>query len=138
MKNKGPETGLMPGLKILTRWPGAANQRKTDVRTHTHAHNSCPLLPLYEALETFASHPPSLPPPLPLSLSPGDCRIPFSAIYDTVGFKEANARVYLPTVPITARILEVERFTAAQERFNLSQHRSVNKVRGPRSVLARP
>uniref|UniRef100_A0A8D0AF63 phospholipase D n=1 Tax=Sander lucioperca TaxID=283035 RepID=A0A8D0AF63_SANLU len=29
----------------------------------------------------------------------------------TVGFKEANAKVYLPTVPITARILEVERFT---------------------------
>uniref|UniRef100_A0A8D0AGQ4 Phospholipase n=1 Tax=Sander lucioperca TaxID=283035 RepID=A0A8D0AGQ4_SANLU len=41
----------------------------------------------------------------------GDCRIPFSAVYATVGFKEANAKVYLPTVPITARILEVERFT---------------------------
>lgn len=132
----------MPGLKILTRWPSAANQRKTDVHTHTHAQ----LLPtgmflgdaahllrlLYQALK------PSPPSPPSLSLSPGDCRIPFSAIYDTVGFKEANARVYLPTVPITARILEVERFTAAQERFNLSQHRSVNKVRGPRGVLVRP
>uniref|UniRef100_A0A8C3GCJ1 Phospholipase n=1 Tax=Cyclopterus lumpus TaxID=8103 RepID=A0A8C3GCJ1_CYCLU len=41
----------------------------------------------------------------------GDCRLPFSAVYATVGFKEANAKVYLPTVPITARILEVERFT---------------------------
>uniref|UniRef100_A0A3Q2EC76 Phospholipase n=1 Tax=Cyprinodon variegatus TaxID=28743 RepID=A0A3Q2EC76_CYPVA len=57
----------------------------------------------------------------------GDCRIPFSAVYGTVGFREANARVYLPTVPITAKILEVERFTTAQDRFNLSQHRSVNK-----------
>uniref|UniRef100_A0A4W6DL66 Phospholipase n=1 Tax=Lates calcarifer TaxID=8187 RepID=A0A4W6DL66_LATCA len=44
---------------------------------------------------------------------PGDCRIPFSAVYATVGFKEASARVYLPTVPITARILEVERFTTS-------------------------
>nr|XP_046268840.1 phospholipase D1a [Scatophagus argus]XP_046268841.1 phospholipase D1a [Scatophagus argus] len=57
----------------------------------------------------------------------GDCRIPFSAVYATVGFKEANAKVYMPTVPITARILEVERFTTAQDRFNLSHHRSVNK-----------
>uniref|UniRef100_A0A1A8N017 Phospholipase n=1 Tax=Nothobranchius pienaari TaxID=704102 RepID=A0A1A8N017_9TELE len=57
----------------------------------------------------------------------GDSRIPFSAVYATVGFKEADAKVYLPTVPITARILEVERFTTAQERSNLSQHRSVNK-----------
>uniref|UniRef100_A0AAQ5YZI5 Phospholipase n=1 Tax=Amphiprion ocellaris TaxID=80972 RepID=A0AAQ5YZI5_AMPOC len=57
----------------------------------------------------------------------GDSRIPFSAVYATVGFKEANAKVYLPTVPITARILEVERFTTAQDRFNLSHHRSVNK-----------
>uniref|UniRef100_A0A8D0AEI2 Phospholipase n=1 Tax=Sander lucioperca TaxID=283035 RepID=A0A8D0AEI2_SANLU len=56
-----------------------------------------------------------------------DCRIPFSAVYATVGFKEANAKVYLPTVPITARILEVERFTTAQDRFNLSHQRSVNK-----------
>uniref|UniRef100_A0A7N6B314 phospholipase D n=1 Tax=Anabas testudineus TaxID=64144 RepID=A0A7N6B314_ANATE len=38
---------------------------------------------------------------------------PFSAVYDTVGFKEDDARVYLPTVAITARILEVERFTAS-------------------------
>ncbi|KAM7376149.1 hypothetical protein PAMP_005894 [Pampus punctatissimus] len=58
----------------------------------------------------------------------GDCRIPFSAIYATVGFKEASATVYLPTVPITVRILEVERFTTAQDRFNLSHHRSVNKM----------
>ncbi|XP_068436030.1 phospholipase D1a [Clinocottus analis] len=57
----------------------------------------------------------------------GDCRHPFSAVYATVGFKEANAKVYLPTVPITARILEVERFTTAQDRFNLSHQRSVNK-----------
>ncbi|KAK7904459.1 hypothetical protein WMY93_017066 [Mugilogobius chulae] len=57
----------------------------------------------------------------------GDSRIPFSAIYALVGFKETNAKVYVPAVPITARILEVERFNAAQDRFNLSNHRSVNK-----------
>ncbi|XP_067098795.1 phospholipase D1a isoform X2 [Osmerus mordax] len=57
----------------------------------------------------------------------GDCRIPFSAVYETVGFKEASARIYLPTLPITARILEVERFTANQDRFNITQNRSVNK-----------
>ncbi|KAL6105361.1 phospholipase D1a [Pungitius pungitius] len=57
----------------------------------------------------------------------GDCRIPFSAVYATVGFKEAEAKVYLPTVPITARIQEVERFTTAQDRFNQSHQRSVNK-----------
>uniref|UniRef100_A0A671Y019 Phospholipase n=1 Tax=Sparus aurata TaxID=8175 RepID=A0A671Y019_SPAAU len=38
---------------------------------------------------------------------------PFSAVYATVGFKEADATVYLPTVPVTARILEVERFTTS-------------------------
>ncbi|CAL8285496.1 unnamed protein product [Lota lota] len=58
-----------------------------------------------------------------------DCRIPFSAVYKTVGFKEASATVYLPSVAVTASILEVERFTSAQDRFNLSHQRSVNKVR---------
>ncbi|CAL8400159.1 unnamed protein product [Arctogadus glacialis] len=53
-------------------------------------------------------------------------RIPFPAIYNTVGFKEAEARVYLSS-PITAKILEVERFTSAQDRFNLTTQRSVNK-----------
>uniref|UniRef100_A0A8K9WXI2 Phospholipase n=1 Tax=Oncorhynchus mykiss TaxID=8022 RepID=A0A8K9WXI2_ONCMY len=48
----------------------------------------------------------------------GDSRIGFSAVYHTVGFKESEARVYLPTVPITAKILEVERFNT----------RSVNKI----------
>uniref|UniRef100_H2M855 Phospholipase n=1 Tax=Oryzias latipes TaxID=8090 RepID=H2M855_ORYLA len=43
----------------------------------------------------------------------GDCRIPFSAVYATVGSRENSAKVYLPTVPVTARILEVERFTAS-------------------------
>uniref|UniRef100_A0AAZ3SA69 Phospholipase n=1 Tax=Oncorhynchus tshawytscha TaxID=74940 RepID=A0AAZ3SA69_ONCTS len=46
--------------------------------------------------------------------SPGDSRIGFSAVYHTVGFKESEARVYLPTVPITAKILEVERFNTSQ------------------------
>uniref|UniRef100_A0A8C7ZC91 Phospholipase n=1 Tax=Oryzias sinensis TaxID=183150 RepID=A0A8C7ZC91_9TELE len=49
-------------------------------------------------------------PPL---LHTSDCRIPFSAVYATVGCRENSAKVYLPTVPVTARILEVERFTAS-------------------------
>ncbi|KAM6977321.1 phospholipase D1 [Aplochiton taeniatus] len=53
-------------------------------------------------------------------------RLAFSAIYHTVGFKEADARVFLSS-PITAKILEVERFTSAQDRFNLTKQRSVNK-----------
>ncbi|KAM7369580.1 hypothetical protein PAMP_010897 [Pampus punctatissimus] len=43
--------------------------------------------------------------------------LPFSAIYHTVGFKEPAAKVFLSS-PITAKILEVERFTSAQDRFN--------------------
>ncbi|CAL8273449.1 unnamed protein product [Merluccius merluccius] len=54
----------------------------------------------------------------------GDCCIPFSAVYKTVGFKEASGTVYLPAVAVTARILEVERFTSAQDRFNPSHQRS--------------
>uniref|UniRef100_A0A8C5NF27 Phospholipase n=1 Tax=Gouania willdenowi TaxID=441366 RepID=A0A8C5NF27_GOUWI len=48
-----------------------------------------------------------------------DCRIPFSAVYSTVGFKESSSRVFLPAVPVTARILEVERFTSAQDLFKI-------------------
>uniref|UniRef100_A0A8C7HU58 Phospholipase n=1 Tax=Oncorhynchus kisutch TaxID=8019 RepID=A0A8C7HU58_ONCKI len=59
------------------------------------------------------------------STSPGDSRIGFSAVYHTVGFKESEARVYLPTVPITAKILEVERFNTAQDRFNITAQRSL-------------
>uniref|UniRef100_A0A672ZA81 Phospholipase n=1 Tax=Sphaeramia orbicularis TaxID=375764 RepID=A0A672ZA81_9TELE len=53
--------------------------------------------------------------------------LPFTAVYDTVGFKEPHAKVFL-TSPITAKILEVERFTSAQDRFNASTTRSVNKA----------
>lgn len=49
------------------------------------------------------------------------------AIYNTVGFKEPTAKVFLSS-PITAKILEVERFTSAQDRFNITTQRSVNKV----------
>uniref|UniRef100_A0A8D3D819 Phospholipase n=1 Tax=Scophthalmus maximus TaxID=52904 RepID=A0A8D3D819_SCOMX len=45
------------------------------------------------------------------------------------GFKQPEAEVYLSS-PITAKILEVERFTAAQDRFNVTTQRSVNKVHG--------
>uniref|UniRef100_A0A8C5FCK2 phospholipase D n=1 Tax=Gadus morhua TaxID=8049 RepID=A0A8C5FCK2_GADMO len=41
------------------------------------------------------------------------------AVYKTVSFKDGG-QVYLPAVAITASILEVERNTSAQDRFNLS------------------
>ncbi|KTF75177.1 hypothetical protein cypCar_00040306 [Cyprinus carpio] len=54
-------------------------------------------------------------------------RIPFSAVYKTIGFKEPGAHVFLTALPITAKILEVERFTSAQDRFNVTSQRSVSK-----------
>ncbi|XP_030624601.1 phospholipase D1 [Chanos chanos] len=56
-------------------------------------------------------------------------RIPFSAVYETKGFKESDARVFISrVVPITAKIMDVERFTSAQDRFNITTQRSVSKV----------
>ncbi|XP_033841892.1 phospholipase D1 isoform X1 [Periophthalmus magnuspinnatus] len=52
--------------------------------------------------------------------------LPFTAVYHTVGFKEPEAKVFL-TPPITAKILDVERFTSAQDRFNVTTQRSVSK-----------
>ncbi|MCI4391684.1 hypothetical protein PGIGA_G00137210 [Pangasianodon gigas] len=54
-------------------------------------------------------------------------RIPFSLIYKMMGFKEQDARVFLTSYPITAKVLEVERFASAQDRFNLTHQRSVSK-----------
>uniref|UniRef100_A0A8C2YRK8 Phospholipase n=2 Tax=Chinchilla lanigera TaxID=34839 RepID=A0A8C2YRK8_CHILA len=50
-------------------------------------------------------------------VSPGDPRtqevcIPFSAIYNTQGFKEPNIQTYLSGCPIKAQVLDVERFTS--------------------------
>lgn len=39
--------------------------------------------------------------------------IPFSAVYETQGFKEPSVQTYLPGCPVRARVLEVERFTSA-------------------------
>ncbi|KAM4718628.1 LOW QUALITY PROTEIN: phospholipase D1 [Anableps anableps] len=58
--------------------------------------------------------------------SAGD-RLPFTAIYKLVGFKESDAMVFLSS-PITAKILEVERYTSNQDRFNSTTQRSVNKA----------
>lgn len=44
-----------------------------------------------------------------------------------MGFKEPEAKVFL-SAPITAKILEVERFTSAQDRFYATTQRSINKV----------
>ncbi|XP_049605917.1 phospholipase D1 [Syngnathus scovelli] len=51
--------------------------------------------------------------------------LPFLAVYNTVGFKDCKSAFL--SYPITAKILEVERFTSAQDRFNVSQQRSVSK-----------
>ncbi|XP_064194806.1 phospholipase D1a isoform X1 [Anguilla rostrata] len=58
----------------------------------------------------------------------GDARIPFSAVYNTKGFKETDALVYLTSAPVTAKILDVERFNAAQNRFQISAQRSMSKT----------
>ncbi|KAJ8409628.1 hypothetical protein AAFF_G00230290 [Aldrovandia affinis] len=58
----------------------------------------------------------------------GDFRVPFSAVYKTIGFKETEARVYLDAIPITAKIMDVERFNSAQDRFNITNQRSVSKA----------
>uniref|UniRef100_A0A8B9JKL6 phospholipase D n=1 Tax=Astyanax mexicanus TaxID=7994 RepID=A0A8B9JKL6_ASTMX len=42
----------------------------------------------------------------------------------TVGFKDTDAQVFLRSTPITAKILEVERFIRAKDRFNTSNQRS--------------
>ncbi|KAM6222763.1 phospholipase D1 [Rhynchocyon petersi] len=41
-----------------------------------------------------------------------DVSIPFSAIYNTQGFKEPSIQTYLRGCPIKAKVLEVERFTS--------------------------
>uniref|UniRef100_A0A8C6R347 Phospholipase n=1 Tax=Nannospalax galili TaxID=1026970 RepID=A0A8C6R347_NANGA len=50
-------------------------------------------------------------------VSPGDPKtqevgIPFSAVYNTQGFKEPNIQTYLSGCPVKAEVLEVERFTS--------------------------
>lgn len=61
--------------------------------------------------------------------------LPFTSVYHTVGFKEPEAKVFLSS-PITAKILEVERFTSAQDRFYATTQRSINKVRAQRGFGA--
>uniref|UniRef100_A0A7N6AD57 Phospholipase n=1 Tax=Anabas testudineus TaxID=64144 RepID=A0A7N6AD57_ANATE len=51
-------------------------------------------------------------------------RLPFKVIYHTVNFKDPEAKVFL-SLPITAKILEVERFTSAQDRFNVTMQRKL-------------
>ncbi|XP_041670061.1 phospholipase D1 isoform X1 [Cheilinus undulatus] len=58
--------------------------------------------------------------------APAADHLPFTAIYNTVGFKESEARVFLSS-PITAKILEVERHTSAQDRFYVTTQRSISK-----------
>uniref|UniRef100_A0A2K6T9W5 Phospholipase n=1 Tax=Saimiri boliviensis boliviensis TaxID=39432 RepID=A0A2K6T9W5_SAIBB len=50
-------------------------------------------------------------------VSPSDPKIqevsiPFSAVYNTQGFKEPNIQTYLSGCPVKAQVLEVERFTS--------------------------
>lgn len=65
--------------------------------------------------------------PLPPLCCPAAEHLPLTVVYHTVGFKEPKAKVFL-SAPITAKILEVERFTSAQDRFYATTQRSINKV----------
>lgn len=65
-------------------------------------------------------------------MRPAAERLPFTAVYHMVAFKEAEANVFLSS-PVTAKFLEVERFTKNQDRFNVTAQRSVNKVPRPPS-----
>ncbi|XP_007517979.1 phospholipase D1 isoform X2 [Erinaceus europaeus] len=58
-------------------------------------------------------------------LPPGEAKaqegnIPFSAIYETQGFKELNLKTYLSGCPIMARVLGVERFTSASKAHSIN------------------
>ncbi|RVE59151.1 hypothetical protein OJAV_G00201130 [Oryzias javanicus] len=62
----------------------------------------------------------------------GDGTVPakqlsFVTIYNTVGFKDAGGKIFL-SCPITANVTDVERHNAAQDRFNMTAQRSVNKT----------
>ncbi|XP_077017157.1 phospholipase D1 isoform X3 [Tamandua tetradactyla] len=48
----------------------------------------------------------------PSELKTQEVCIPFSAIYNTQGFKEPNIQTFLSGCPVKARVLEVERFTS--------------------------
>uniref|UniRef100_A0A8C5GYV6 Phospholipase n=1 Tax=Gouania willdenowi TaxID=441366 RepID=A0A8C5GYV6_GOUWI len=63
-------------------------------------------------------------------------RLPFTVVYNTVGFKEAGQQVFL-SCPISAKILEVERFTSAQDRFNVTHQRSIELRHGEFSWLVK-
>ncbi|KAG2462471.1 PLD1 Phospholipase, partial [Polypterus senegalus] len=59
---------------------------------------------------------------------------PFSAIYQTKAFKDPNAKVFLAGVPITAKVLEAERFTSgSHDRFKLKLQRNTTKT--PQSTV---
>uniref|UniRef100_A0A8B9JHC3 Phospholipase n=1 Tax=Astyanax mexicanus TaxID=7994 RepID=A0A8B9JHC3_ASTMX len=63
-----------------------------------------------------------------VEISGGESCISFSAVYGTVGFKDTDAQVFLRSTPITAKILEVERFIRAKDRFNTSNQRSESRT----------
>lgn len=68
---------------------------------------------------------------------PAGDRLPYSQIYHLMSFKDPKAKVFLSS-PITAKIMEVERFTLAQDRFNKTTQRSVNKVSAAWVGVIRP
>ncbi|XP_061522047.1 phospholipase D1-like isoform X3 [Phycodurus eques] len=55
---------------------------------------------------------------------PGD-GLPFLAVYKTVGFKDSKSAFL--SRPVTAKILEAERFTPSQDRFDVGRERSVGE-----------
>uniref|UniRef100_A0A8C3B333 Phospholipase n=1 Tax=Cyclopterus lumpus TaxID=8103 RepID=A0A8C3B333_CYCLU len=81
----------------------------SHTHTHTHAHTHIRVTDLFAAC------------------FPAAVRLPFSTVYHVVGFKEPKANVFLSS-PVTAKILEVERFMSAQDRFNLTALPAVFKI----------
>lgn len=47
--------------------------------------------------------------------APVDTRVPFRYIYETKGFKDNDARVLIPNVPIKFRVMDVERFKSSSK-----------------------
>lgn len=47
--------------------------------------------------------------------APDGAQIPFSAVYMTKGFKEADIQIYITGAPIIAHVVDVERFTSTRK-----------------------
>lgn len=72
-----------------------------------------------------------------LRVSFAEC-IPFSAVYETQGFKEPSVQTYLPGCPVRARVLDVERFTSATRVSSCRLSGPVSVWGGKSTVMSGP